>query len=55
MAVGRFHAEQRAVLDPAWRYSDWTEEHRNLFTAIHIEKIPCRTTRYGLSSTGLLQ
>jgi lipoprotein-releasing system permease protein len=39
MAVGRFHAEQRAVLDPAWRYSDWTEEHRNLFTAIHIEKM----------------
>jgi len=34
-----FGAAQRASLAPAWRYSDWTEEYRNLFTAMRIEKI----------------
>ena len=24
---------------PSWRYSDWTEEYRNLFTAMRIEKL----------------
>ncbi|HLF10344.1 MAG TPA: FtsX-like permease family protein, partial [Gammaproteobacteria bacterium] len=32
------HRNEVATLDPALRYSDWAEEHRNLFTAIHIEK-----------------
>ena len=39
LAVQGFHAAVGSALDPAWRYSDWTEEHRNLFTAIHIEKL----------------
>jgi lipoprotein-releasing system permease protein len=39
LEVGRFHAAVGASLDPAWRYSDWTEEHRSLFTAIHVEKL----------------
>jgi lipoprotein-releasing system permease protein len=39
MAVGRFRDQQRGVLDGSVRYSDWTEEHRNLFTAIRIEKV----------------
>jgi lipoprotein-releasing system permease protein len=39
LTVSEFHAAHRGQLDPAWRYSDWTDEHRNLFTAIHIEKI----------------
>ena len=39
LAVQQFHASLGAMLDPAWRYSDWTEEHRSLFTAIHIEKL----------------
>ena len=39
LQVGAFQVSQRATLPPAWRYSDWTEEHRNLFTAIHIEKL----------------
>jgi lipoprotein-releasing system permease protein len=34
-----FGAAQRPTLDPAWRYSDWTEEYRSLFTAMRIEKI----------------
>jgi lipoprotein-releasing system permease protein len=34
-----FGAAQRATLDPKWRYSDWTEEYRSLFTAMRIEKI----------------
>jgi lipoprotein-releasing system permease protein len=28
-----------AMLDPGWRYSDWTEEYRSLFTAMRIEKL----------------
>ncbi|HVY66404.1 MAG TPA: lipoprotein-releasing ABC transporter permease subunit [Gammaproteobacteria bacterium] len=39
LAVQRFHAAVGGLLEPSWRYSDWTEEHRNLFTAIHIEKL----------------
>jgi lipoprotein-releasing system permease protein len=39
LAVDAFRAAAEPALDPAWRYSDWTEEHRNLFTAIHIEKL----------------
>jgi lipoprotein-releasing system permease protein len=39
LAVQQFRASLGATLDPKWRYSDWTEEHRNLFTAIHIEKL----------------
>ena len=38
MAVASFHRNEVAALDPTLRYSDWAEEHRNLFTAIHIEK-----------------
>jgi lipoprotein-releasing system permease protein len=34
-----FAAAQRGALDPTWRYSDWTEEYRNLFTAMRIEKL----------------
>jgi lipoprotein-releasing system permease protein len=37
--VREFAATQRAALDPSWRYSDWTEEYRNLFTAMRIEKL----------------
>ena len=37
--VREFAAAQRGTLDPAWRYSDWTEEYRNLFTAMRIEKL----------------
>ena len=39
LRVSEFHAAQASSFDPAWRYSDWTDEHRNLFTAIHIEKL----------------
>jgi lipoprotein-releasing system permease protein len=39
LTVQQFRASLGATLDPQWRYSDWTEEHRNLFTAIHIEKL----------------
>jgi lipoprotein-releasing system permease protein len=39
LTVVRFHAALRPPLDPSWRYTDWTEEHKNLFTAIHIEKL----------------
>jgi lipoprotein-releasing system permease protein len=37
--VREFAASQRAALDPTWRYSDWTIEYRNLFTAMRIEKL----------------
>ncbi len=37
--VREFAAAQRSALDAAWRYSDWTEEYRNLFTAMRIEKL----------------
>jgi lipoprotein-releasing system permease protein len=39
LSVQQFRASLGDTLDPKWRYSDWTEEHRNLFTAIHIEKL----------------
>lgn len=38
-AVRDFAAAQRSALDPGWRYSDWTDEYRNLFTAMRIEKL----------------
>lgn len=37
--VREFAAAARGGLDPGWRYSDWTEEYRNLFTAMRIEKL----------------
>jgi lipoprotein-releasing system permease protein len=37
--VREFAAVERASLAPPWRYSDWTEEYRNLFTAMRIEKV----------------
>jgi lipoprotein-releasing system permease protein len=37
--VRQFAAAERDALDPKWRYSDWTEEYRNLFTAMRIEKL----------------
>ena len=37
--VREFAAAERARLEPTWRYSDWTEEYRNLFTAMRIEKV----------------
>ena len=39
LLVREFAAAQRGTLDPDWRYSDWTEEYRNLFTAMRIEKL----------------
>ena len=39
LAVPEFAAAQRGTLDPGWQYSDWTEEYRNLFTAMRIEKL----------------
>jgi lipoprotein-releasing system permease protein len=37
--VREFAATRRGTLDAGWRYSDWTEEYRNLFTAMRIEKL----------------
>jgi lipoprotein-releasing system permease protein len=37
--VREFAAAERSSLEPAWAYSDWTEEYRNLFTAMRIEKL----------------
>ena len=39
LRVREFGAAQRNTLEPTWRYSDWTEEYRNLFTAMRIEKL----------------
>jgi lipoprotein-releasing system permease protein len=39
LTVREFAATQRGSLEPSWRYSDWTEEYRNLFTAMRIEKL----------------
>jgi len=39
LRVREFGAAVRGALDPMWRYSDWTEEYRNLFTAMRIEKL----------------
>jgi lipoprotein-releasing system permease protein len=38
LAVAAFHREYVAGLDAELQYSDWTQEHRNLFSAIRIEK-----------------
>jgi lipoprotein-releasing system permease protein len=37
--VRDFAAAERPRFEPTWRYSDWTEEYRNLFTAMRIEKL----------------
>ena len=39
LLVREFAAAQRGAFDADWRYSDWTEEYRNLFTAMRIEKL----------------
>jgi lipoprotein-releasing system permease protein len=39
LVVREFAAKHRPTLDTAWRWSDWTEEYRNLFTAMRIEKL----------------
>ncbi len=39
LTVREFGAAHRGSLAPSWRYSDWTEEYRNLFTAMRIEKL----------------
>jgi lipoprotein-releasing system permease protein len=38
LAVDAFRARVRRALDPALRYTDWTEQHRNLLRAIRIAK-----------------
>lgn len=38
MSAPRFSAAVEATLGSAYRYSDWTEENRNYFQAIRIEK-----------------
>jgi lipoprotein-releasing system permease protein len=42
VAVNAFRAAQAGKLDASLRYSDWSEEYKNLFTAIHIEKTMMR-------------
>jgi lipoprotein-releasing system permease protein len=42
LAIDRFRADSQAVLDAGMEYSDWAVDHRNLFTAIHIEKTMMR-------------
>jgi lipoprotein-releasing system permease protein len=42
LAIERFRADSEAVLDTGMEYSDWAADHRNLFTAIHIEKMMMR-------------
>ncbi len=37
--VRELAAAERGALDPVWHYSDWTEQYRNLFTAMKIEKL----------------
>jgi lipoprotein-releasing system permease protein len=39
LRVRDFAEVYRGTLDAGWRYSDWTEEYRNLFTAMRIEKL----------------
>ncbi len=39
LTVRALGATVRSTLAPTWRYSDWTEEYRNLFTAMRIEKL----------------
>src|SRR5882672_292563 len=40
--VSRFRDAQSGALPPGLRYSDWTEDYRSLFTAMHIEKVMMR-------------
>jgi lipoprotein-releasing system permease protein len=42
LAVEQFRAGLGDTLGPELRYSDWADEHRNLFNAIHIEKTMMR-------------
>jgi lipoprotein-releasing system permease protein len=42
LAIEQFRASQARALDAGMRYSDWAEDHRNLFNAIHIEKMMMR-------------
>jgi lipoprotein-releasing system permease protein len=39
LQVREFAARAREELEDGWRYSDWTQEYRNLFTAMRIEKL----------------
>jgi len=40
--IEAFRAREQGALPPGLKYSDWAEDHRNLFTAIHIEKVMMR-------------
>src|SRR5256885_5260669 len=40
--IESFRAHELGALTPDLEYSDWAQEHRNLFTAIHIEKTMMR-------------
>jgi lipoprotein-releasing system permease protein len=40
--VESFRAREAGALPADFRYSDWAEDHRNLFNAIHIEKTMMR-------------
>jgi len=40
--IESFRARVLAALPAGLKYSDWAEDHRNLFTAIHIEKVMMR-------------
>jgi lipoprotein-releasing system permease protein len=42
LAIEQFRASQASALGADLRYSDWAEDHRNLFNAIHIEKTMMR-------------
>jgi lipoprotein-releasing system permease protein len=42
LAIEPFRATVAAALESGFRYSDWAEDHRNLFNAIHIEKTMMR-------------
>jgi len=40
--IESFRAREASGLPAGFRYSDWAEDHRNLFNAIHIEKTMMR-------------
>jgi lipoprotein-releasing system permease protein len=42
LAIEQFRAATQGLLEEGQGYSDWAEDHRNLFTAIHIEKTMMR-------------
>jgi lipoprotein-releasing system permease protein len=42
VTVGEFRAAEAGALPPGLRYSDWTDDYRSLFTAMHIEKVMMR-------------